>query len=58
MKQKRLVLDVEPEFHFIVLDYCRRGGRTVKGMLRLAVEGYMRQNPVPTEAGYDEYEKR
>ena len=55
---KRLVLDVEEQFHTRVCNYCKAGGRTVKGMMRLAVEQFMTQNPVIPKNDYNEYEKR
>ena len=55
---KRLVLDVEEQFHTKVRNYCRLSGRTVRGMLLLAVDQFMAQNPVLPKNDYSEYEKR
>ena len=51
---KRILVEVDERFHAALHRYARADRRTIRQIVILAVEEYMRQNPVMD----NEYEKR
>ena len=52
MKKRRIVLDVSEEFKRRVFRYAWANGVSATSVIKLAVNQFMRQNPVYKEAEY------
>ena len=57
MKNKRLVIDCEEDFHRKVMEYARANNRSTQRLVRHVLLAYMRQNPVVKDGEYEYTEK-
>jgi len=56
MKNKRLVIDCEEDFHSKVKEYARANNRSVQRLVKHVLLVYMRQNPVYKDGEYESTE--
>lgn len=51
--KKRIIVDVDEQFHTNLLDYAKADRRTVRQIVMLALDSYMAQNPIYKENDRD-----